>query len=73
MAHTKVSLSYEQARKMLPTELWPVLDEMIKHYRFASLKHHGRPFVSPKALAEMILLGWRDVTEYREHKAEEFK
>jgi hypothetical protein len=58
MAH-KYSPSYEEALKMLPPELHPVLNEFIEHYKFAAIKHHGSPMYSPKVLAELLLLGWR--------------
>jgi hypothetical protein len=47
------------AKNMLPSELHPNLDELLEDYRFAALKHHGREWVSPKVLAELILMGWR--------------
>lgn len=47
------------ARELLPPELHAMLDEMIEDYRFAALKHHRGKFVSPKVLAELILMGWR--------------
>jgi len=53
------SSSYEKAKIILPESLWPILDEFIEHYKFAALKHHGHKFVSPLALAELIIMGWR--------------
>jgi hypothetical protein len=59
----KKSSSYEEACSMLPFELLPILDKIINHYKFASLKHHGSPMYLPKVLAELLLLGWRDVAD----------
>ncbi len=52
--------AYEEARRMLPAGLLSVLDMFIEHYKFAALKHHGKQWSSPKVLAELILMGWRD-------------
>jgi hypothetical protein len=62
MAPTKTP-SYEDACRMLPAQLLPVLDMFIEHYKFAALKHHGRQWSSPKVLAELVLLGRRDAAE----------
>jgi hypothetical protein len=51
--------TYPDARKMLPPEFHPILDEFLADYRFAALKHHGREWASPRVLAELILMGWR--------------
>jgi hypothetical protein len=48
---------------MLPAQLVPMLDAFIEHYKFASLKHHGKQWFSPKVLAELLLMGWRDAAE----------
>jgi hypothetical protein len=53
------SASKVQAKSMLPKQLWPVLDEMCRDYSFCADKIHGHPFVSPKVLAQLILMGWR--------------
>ena len=50
---------YVEAERMLPTELHSVFEQLVMEYRFASLKHHGREFASPKVIAELILMGWR--------------
>jgi hypothetical protein len=55
----KETLGYIAARKMLPPELHPELQQLVLEYRFAALKIHKSPFVSPKVLAELILMGWR--------------
>lgn len=47
------------AKEMLPEHLHAELMAAIEEYRFASLKIHGTPFVSPRVLAELILMGWR--------------
>lgn len=55
----KRSEKYEQARAMLPEELWAVFDEFVADYKFAGTIHHGSPFVSYIILAEMVKAGWR--------------
>jgi hypothetical protein len=50
---------YLEAKSMLPPELHSIFDEMLIDYRFASFKHHGKEFASPKVIAELILMGWR--------------
>ncbi len=62
MAPTKTP-AYEEARRMLPAQLLPMLDVFIEHYKFAALKHHGKQWSSPKVLAELVLMGWRDAAE----------
>lgn len=59
MPPQKSSASYAEAMKMLPPELQPMLNIFIEHYKFAAIKHHGSPLYSPKVLAELLLLGWR--------------
>jgi hypothetical protein len=51
--------SYIEARNMLPTELYSAFDALLADYKFAALKHHGKEWVAPKVLAELILGGWR--------------
>ncbi|GIW70973.1 MAG: hypothetical protein KatS3mg102_0515 [Planctomycetota bacterium] len=46
-------------RESLPPELRPVLDELAEDYKFYSIVHHGRAFVSYKILADLVRLGWR--------------
>jgi len=55
----KKSESYNSAIQLLPESLWPELDRFIEHYKFAAEKTHGKQFVSPIVLAELILIGWR--------------
>ena len=55
----KESASFFEAKKMLPPELHPTFERLIDEYKFAALKVHGFPFVSPKVIAELVLLGWR--------------
>lgn len=55
--------TYVEAEAMLPIELQGVLEQLVSEYRFASLKHHGQEFASPKVLAELILMGWRSSSE----------
>jgi hypothetical protein len=55
----KVTPIYLAAKHMLPAELHSIFDELLMDYRFASLKHHGQEFASPKVIAELILMGWR--------------
>jgi len=49
------------AELSLPEELRPVFDKMIDEYQFAALKHHGCRIVSPKVIAELIMMGWRSL------------
>ncbi|RME73109.1 MAG: hypothetical protein D6776_07660 [Planctomycetota bacterium] len=46
-------------RESLPEELRPILDELAEDYKFYSIVHHGRAFVSYKILADLVKLGWR--------------
>jgi hypothetical protein len=55
----KETPAYLAAKNMLPPELHPELAQLIQEYKFAALKVHKMPFVSPKVLAELILMGWR--------------
>ena len=41
------SAKYLEALKILPDDLVPIFDELLEHYKFAALKCHGRPMVSP--------------------------
>lgn len=50
---------YIAAEQLLPTELHAQFELMVTEYQFASLKHHGRKFASPKVIAELMLMGWR--------------
>jgi len=62
------SAKYHEAMAILPDDLVPVFEELLEHYQFAALKHHGRPWASPLVIAELIIMGWRNTEEYRESK-----
>jgi arsenate reductase (thioredoxin) len=51
--------AYIEAEKTVPVELRPVFAQLMAEYRFASFKHHGQPFASPKVIAELVCMGWR--------------
>jgi len=51
--------TYVEGERMLPSELYPVFEQLMAEYQFASFKHHGKKFASPKVIAELILMGWR--------------
>ena len=59
-APKKESPSFAAARDLLRPELHPILEELVADYKFAALKVHGSQLVSPKVIAELILLGWRN-------------
>ncbi|MHC4924482.1 MAG: hypothetical protein ACYTG4_10465 [Planctomycetota bacterium] len=48
-----------ELRESLPEELRTILDELAEDYKFYSIVHHGRAFVSYKILADLVKLGWR--------------
>jgi hypothetical protein len=62
MESMKETPAYVGAKSMLPPELHAIFDELITDYRFAALKHHGREWISPKVIAELVLMGWRFTT-----------
>ena len=68
MKERERSEKHEVARNRVPDELKGVFDEFVEHYKFATTKHHGSPFVSYVVLAEMVNLGWRCVEESSEKK-----
>jgi hypothetical protein len=53
------SASFVAAQNMLPPELHPLFERMLEEYKFVALETHGAQFVSPKVIAKLILLGWR--------------
>jgi hypothetical protein len=55
----KRSPTYLEAEKLLPPELHATFEQLVAEYQFATLKHHGQKLVSPKVIAELILMGWR--------------
>lgn len=54
---------YIEALKVLPENLVPVFDELLEHYKYAALNQHGRAIASPMVIAELVLLGWRNVED----------
>ena len=60
------SPKYLEALKILPEDLVPVFDELLEHYKFAALKHHGRPIALPLAIEYLVLLGWRNSEEVQQ-------
>ena len=54
---------YRHVRGTLPIGLRPEFDKLVEHYKYAAIKCVGRPYVSYAVLAELILLGWRDVED----------
>lgn len=53
--------TYIKAEQTLPTELHSVFEQLVAEYQFASFKHHGVKFCSPKVIAELIGMGWRSI------------
>ena len=53
--------AYEAAKEMLPIELHPAFDDLLRDYKFAALKHHGKDWAAPRVLAELVLTGWRRI------------
>lgn len=51
--------SYNNAVENLPSELKQVLDELIEDYKFYATVRHGKPYVSPMVLSDLIKAGWR--------------
>jgi len=57
--HTpKRTKAYVDAEETLPVALRPTYEQLMAEYQFAALKHHGRPFCSPKVIAELVRMGW---------------
>ncbi len=52
-----------KAKAMLPENLWPILDERCRDYAFCADTLHGHPFISPRVIAQLILMGWRCSSE----------
>lgn len=65
-AKPKRTPTYVEAEAMLPTEFHGILEQLVSEYRFASFKHHGQEFASPKVLAELILMGWRSTASLKD-------
>jgi hypothetical protein len=57
----KETPAYLRAKSLVPADLQRIFDELLDDYRFAALKHHGREWVAPKVIAELVLMGWRNV------------
>ena len=51
----------EQARNTLPDDLWPVFEELVEDYKFATLTRCGRGYVAYMVLADLVKVGWRHV------------
>jgi len=55
----KQSEKYKEARNSLSDELKPIFDELVSHYKYATMRRHGRGYVSYIVLAELVKAGWR--------------
>ena len=55
----KRSEKYFEARKSVPEELWPILDQLVEAYAFYALERHGGAYVSYGVIADLINAGWR--------------
>lgn len=62
------SPKYIEAIAKLPDDLVPIFYELIEHYKFAALKHHGKDWASPLVIAELVLIGWRNAEDARKPK-----
>lgn len=51
--------AYLEGEAMVAPQLRSVFEQLVAEYQFAALKHHGRPFASPKVIAELVNMGWR--------------
>jgi hypothetical protein len=58
---TKKSPAHLAAEQLLSPELHSTLEQMLNEYKFAAFKCHGTAFVSPRVIAELILMGWRSL------------
>jgi len=67
VAKTKQSVAYLEARAMLPTEFHPIFEQLMQEYKFAAFKHHGWQIVSPRVIAELVLMGWRSSAAVSTH------
>lgn len=43
---SKYSEKHQNARNTLTDELKPIFDEFVEDYKFAGIKHYGKPFIS---------------------------
>lgn len=53
----KKSRAYEQTSGVLSAQLLPMLDAFIGHYKFPSLKRHGKQSGSPRVFVELLFGG----------------
>ncbi len=69
------SPKYLEALGVLPEDLVPVFDELLAHYKFAALKHHGREMVSPRVIEELVLMGrvTKRLTDTKRGNSEQLK
>ena len=51
--------AYKKEKEKLPVELHDQYDDLVRWYRYLAVKHHLRPFVSYKVLADLVREGWR--------------
>jgi hypothetical protein len=59
MTETPKRPKFYEVRELLPEELRSVYDALVGDYEFLAIKHHGKPFVSYKILADLVREGWR--------------
>jgi hypothetical protein len=52
----KPSPSYQAALDMLPPEYHEILNRLAERYKFTALKQHGHAMISPRVIAELILM-----------------
>jgi len=54
----KRTQAYIDAEATVPPALRDTFEQLMAEYQFAALKHHRRPFCSPKVIAELVRMGW---------------
>lgn len=50
---------YKEAQGLLPEELRPVFERLVREYEFLTAIHFGRGYVAYRVLADLVLAGWR--------------
>jgi hypothetical protein len=57
------SEKYKEAEGILPDDLKPVFKRFVEEYEYLTMSHFGRGYVAYKALADLVLSGWRPSAE----------
>jgi hypothetical protein len=59
------SEKFKEAESILPEDLKLIFRRFVEEYEYLTNRHYGRGYVAYRALADLVLAGWRPTDQPR--------